>query len=57
MKPLYGLTSTIMVVGLFAFLYGMYSMSFSIFIEGLFLLWLGFRLTIHAIDNQQLDID
>ena len=45
----------IMAIGFFAFLYGIHTMSFSIFIEGLFLLWLGFSLTVNAMELQRME--
>jgi len=55
MKTLYPLTGTIMMIGMTATLYGIHSLSFSIFVEGLFLMWLGFSLTANIWEHQRLE--
>ncbi len=54
MKALYPITGTIMLIGMTATLYGIHSLSFSIFVEGLFLMWLGFSLTANIWEDQRL---
>jgi hypothetical protein len=53
MNSLYALTNTITMVGLLASLYGFFTASFSIFIEGIILLWIGFYLTSKAMEPEQ----
>ena len=55
LKVLYPLTGTIMMIGMSATLYGIHSFSFSIFIEGVFLMWLGFSLTANIWETQRLE--
>jgi hypothetical protein len=54
LKALYPLTGTIMIMGLAASLYGVQSGSFPVFIEGVFLMWLSFSLTINIWETQRL---
>jgi len=54
MNSLDSLRNIVLLVGLFAFLYGLYSLSISIIIEGLFLLWLGFQLTLNSLERYRL---
>ena len=54
-KALYPLTGTIMMIGMTATLYGIHSLSFSIFIEGVFLMWLGFSLTANIWEAHRLE--
>jgi hypothetical protein len=53
MNSLYALTNTIMMLGFLATLYGFFTASFSIFIEGIILLWIGFYLTSKAMEPEQ----
>jgi hypothetical protein len=55
MRKLYGLTGSMMMVGLGAALYGIHTSSFSIFVEGLFLLWLGFSITTNMMEAYRLE--
>jgi hypothetical protein len=54
MKKLYGITGTIMMIGLGASLYGIHTLSFPMFVEGAFLLWLGFSITANMIEHSRL---
>lgn len=49
LRAVYPCTSTMCVVGLLSVFYGIHTLSFSIFIEGLFLMWYSFHLTVNAI--------
>jgi hypothetical protein len=50
LKPLYPLTGTMILLGTGAMLYGLQSSSLVMFIEGLFLVWLGIQITMNAWD-------
>lgn len=53
MSLLYSITGIIMIIGLIAFLYGIQTLSFTLFIEGIFLLWIGFSITTHSMNDQR----
>ena len=53
LKALYPLTGTIMMIGMSATLYGIHSVSPSIFFEGVFLMWLGFSLTVNLWESYE----
>lgn len=52
MKALYSISGTITLIGVAATLYGISTSSFPMFIEGVFLTWLGFTLTTNMIEAQ-----
>ena len=54
---IYSFTGTMMFIGTSAMIYGIHTFSFPMFIEGFFLLWLGFSLTATAIDVHRLEND
>jgi hypothetical protein len=54
MNTIYPLTGTMMIMGIGAILYGIHSFSFSIFIEGVFLLWLGFSISVNLWEGHRL---
>ncbi len=53
-RMVYSLTGVILLIGFLAALYGVQTFSPSIFIEGVFLLWIGFSLTANAMDAARL---
>ena len=55
-KGLYSITGIIMILGFLIMLYGIHIFSLSIFIEGFFLLWIGFSLTANMMEHQRLDV-
>jgi uncharacterized membrane protein len=54
-KALYPLTGTMMLIGILAMAYGMQSMSITIFLEGIFLMWLSFSITSSVWEAQRLE--
>lgn len=56
LKAFYPLTGTIILIGSSAILYGIQSECFLIFLEGVFLVWLGLRLTFSAWEAQRLEL-
>lgn len=52
----YPLTGTMILIGSSAILYGIQSECFLIFLEGVFLFWLGLRLTFSALEAQRLEV-
>ena len=44
-----------MLIGILAMAYGMQSMSITIFLEGIFLMWLSFRITSSVWEAQRLE--
>ena len=50
MNAIYPFSGTIMMIGMIAILYGIHSVSFTLLIEGFFLLWLGFSITVSIWD-------
>lgn len=56
LKALYSLTGTILLFGICAIQYSIYSSSLFMFLEGIMLLWLGVSLTFHVWEQERLDI-
>ena len=50
-KALYPFTGTIMVIGLGAMAFGVQQLSPILFFEGVFLLWLGFTITVNMMED------
>ena len=46
LNALYPLTGSMMLIGIGAMLYGIQSLSLIVFLQGLFLVWEGFRITV-----------
>jgi hypothetical protein len=55
LKPLYPLTGTMMLLGTGAMLYGLQSLSPIVFLEGIFLVWMGFWITVNIWEANRLD--
>ena len=53
---LYSLSGTIMILGVFAMLYGMLGSSLFIFIEGGILVWLGLAITMSVWEGKRLEM-
>jgi hypothetical protein len=47
LNALYPLTGSMMLIGIVAMLYGIQSLYLIVFLEGLFLVWEGFRITVN----------
>jgi hypothetical protein len=56
LKALYPLTGTMMLMGTAAMLYGLQQLSPIVFLEGIFLLWLGFSITVNTWEVNRLDM-
>lgn len=50
-QALYPFTGTIMVIGLGAMAFGVQQLSPILFFEGVFLLWLGFTITVNMMEE------
>jgi hypothetical protein len=46
LNALYPLTGSMMLIGICAMVYGIQSLSLILFLQGLFLVWEGFRITV-----------
>lgn len=55
MKALYPLTGTMMLMGTGVMLYGLQELSPILFFEGLFLIWLGFSITVNVWEASRLE--
>lgn len=54
-KDIYPLTGTMFVMGITAIVYGIYSSSAFIVLQGLYLLWLAITTTLQVIEAQRLE--
>lgn len=54
-KTLYPLTGTMMLTGVGIMLYGLHQLSPVLFFEGLFLVWLGFSITVNVWELNRLE--
>lgn len=52
--PLYPISGSIMLVGVAALFYGASTASLTVVLEGLFLLWLGFKITVSVCEGNRL---
>lgn len=50
-RSLYPLTGTLVLIATGALLYGLHSSSPIMFVEGLFLMWIGIQITMNAWDS------